>query len=107
VALLDAEDALQQGKPALGLERARFVLQRSALSPSVLGLYAAALEATGHCAELVTLAANASALFDSSCRVGGTPWASSSAALHTCKAGWARAWPPAKDPSELRAQVQE
>lgn len=67
VALLAAEDALGRDLPALALEQVRCALRRSALSPALLGLYAAALQATGRCSEAAMVARNASALFASDC----------------------------------------
>lgn len=67
VALLAAEDALGRGTPALALEQVRFALRRSALTPRMLGLYAAALEATGRCSQAATVAQNASAMFGANC----------------------------------------
>jgi hypothetical protein len=67
VALLAAEDALGRGAPAAALEQVRFALRRSALTPRMLGLYAAALEATGQCSEAMSVAQNASAMFDADC----------------------------------------
>ena len=62
-----AEDALQRGAPALALEQVRLALRRSALSPGMLGLYAAALEATGRCSEAASVAQNAGSLFATDC----------------------------------------
>jgi hypothetical protein len=67
VALLAAEDALARGDTRHALERVRFALRRSALSPSMLGLYAAALEANGQCAAAASIAASASASFGADC----------------------------------------
>lgn len=67
VALLAAEDALARGEPAVALEQVRFALRRSALSPFMLGLFAAALEATGRCTEATNVARNAGDLFASDC----------------------------------------
>jgi hypothetical protein len=67
VALLAARDALARGEPAVALEQVRFALRRSALSPFMLGLYAAALEATGRCTQASNVAQNASGLFGSEC----------------------------------------
>jgi hypothetical protein len=67
VALLLAEDAMGRGDAARALEQVRFALRRSALTPTMLGLYAAALEASGRCSEANAVAENASALFRTGC----------------------------------------
>ncbi|HTV20668.1 MAG TPA: hypothetical protein VMG12_18420 [Polyangiaceae bacterium] len=67
VALLVAESALANGNAARALELARYAMRRTALSPRLLGLYAAALEGTGRCQEATAIAANSSDLFSSGC----------------------------------------
>jgi len=67
VALLVAQAALKRGDAPRALEQVRFALQRSALSPQMLGLYAAALEANGRCSEAASIAENASGLFAANC----------------------------------------
>lgn len=66
-ALLVADDALAHGKPAVAVEKVRFALQRSPLSANMLGLYAAALEASGRCEQATFIAESASSLLAPSC----------------------------------------
>jgi hypothetical protein len=71
LALLNAEQALERGDAEVALERVRFVVRRSALSPAALAVYVAALGRAGHCREAVSVAETGAQRFGASCRVPG------------------------------------